>query len=92
MKENEIEMTEEAEELVKETFPMLWKGIKEDVKDYSREELAEKMYLFGILTYMRMIDIGDKEIMKEMEKDPEIKKVMNDFKKNFENKDFDHKQ
>jgi len=81
--EYEIKITEEAEEIVNETFPKLWSGIKEDMKEYSRKELAEKMYLFGILTHMRLIDIGDQEIMKEIEKDPEIKKLMKEFKNTF---------
>lgn len=82
--EYEAEITKEAEEIVKETFPNLWRGVKEDMKDYSKKEVAERMYLFGILTYMRMVDIGDKEVMKEMEKDPEIKKMMDELKKNIE--------
>ncbi|HLC78147.1 MAG TPA: hypothetical protein VJH92_03410 [Candidatus Nanoarchaeia archaeon] len=80
--EYEIEITKEAEDIVKETFPKLWSGVKEDMKEYSKKEVAERMYLFGILTYMRMVDIGDKEIMKEMEKDPEMKKMMDKMKKN----------
>jgi len=82
--EYEEEITKEAEEIVKETFPKLWNGVKEDMKDCSKKETAERMYLFGILTYMRMIDLGDKEMKEKMEKSPEIRNMVDEIKKNLE--------
>jgi|SRR3989344_3663650 len=84
--EYEIKIAKEAEEIVKETFPDLWKGVKEDMKEYSKKELAERMYLFGMLTCMRIVDIGDEEMMKEIRKNPEMKKFIEDAKKNFKYK------
>ena len=57
--EYQDKLAKEAQELVDETFPNLWKGVKEDMKDRSKKELAERMYLFGIMTHMRIIDIAD---------------------------------
>lgn len=87
--EYEIAITKEAEEIVKETFPKLWNDFKERMKDYSKKEVAERMYLFGILTHIRLMDIGTSEVKKEMEKDPEIKRMLEtiaDGMKDMENK------
>ena len=76
----EASIVEEAEEIVKETFPKIWNGYKNDMKDYSKKELAEKMYLFGILTYIRIMDLETEEIKKEFEKDPKIKELIEEIK------------
>ena len=75
------EIAQEAEEIVKETFPKLWSEFKERMKDYSKKEVAERMYLFGIMTYMRMVNIMDDEIIKKVEKDSELKKLIEELKK-----------
>ena len=78
--EYQDKLAKEAQELVDETFPNLWKGVKEDMKDRSKKELAERMYLFGIMTHMRIIDIADNEIIEQAKKDPKLKKMFDKMK------------
>lgn len=37
IEEYQAEMTQEAEEIVKDTFPQLWSGMKEEIREYSKK-------------------------------------------------------
>lgn len=70
---------EDTEEFVKETFPLIWKAGKDELKQYSKKELAEAMYLAGVMQYMSAAYLRDKEMEEMIKNDPEkAKKLLAD--------------
>ncbi len=73
---------EEAVVIATEIFEDSWKQIKQEMEGQGRKELCKYSFIFGFLSYMKMMDEKAKLIekeMKNMSKD-DIQKMIDSFK------------
>lgn len=74
MEEDNEDLSEENEEFVKQTeehFENVWKEVKEEVKDFSKKELAKHMFVSGVLMYQRFADEEMQKSFQYMRDHPE---------------------
>lgn len=70
----EEEFSEEEEEFIAETiqqFDDLWKEVKEDAKELSRREVAQQMFVAGVLMYKQFIEEKMEKSIRCMKEHPE---------------------
>lgn len=72
--DHDCDFSEEEEEFIKETelqFEKFWSGVKADVRELSKKDLARQMFVSGVLMYKQFVDEEMQKHVKFMEEHPE---------------------